>query len=267
MEVCYRHPGRETGVACSNCDRPICPDCMTSTPVGFRCPECSKQRTKVKTMSSVESTTLTYALIWASVALAIGDFVTGADLFRGGGEVSEEFAMSRGTVGDGDVWRILTAGFMHAGLPHLFFNMYSLLLLGQMLEPSFGRLRFGIIYFVSLLAGSFGALLLQPTGFTVGASGAVFGLMGAGLVFMRDRGIDPMANGLGMWLALNLLITFTIPFISIGGHLGGLAGGALAAAILYELPKRVKLPKGAANALACAVGVLAVAGALVVSAS
>jgi membrane associated rhomboid family serine protease len=266
VEVCYRHPGRETGVACSNCGRPICPDCMTSTSVGMRCPECARQRTKVKTMRTVEQPTLTYALIWACVALAVGDFATGADLFRGGGEVSREFAMSRHTVGDeGEVWRVLTAGFMHAGLPHLLFNMYSLFILGQMLEPAVGRLRFAVIYFVSLLAGSFGALLLEPDRFTVGASGAIFGLMGAAIVIMRNRGIDPMESGLGMWLGLNLLITFTIPNLSIGGHLGGLFGGALAAFVLYDVAERMRIPRVGATLIAAAIGVLALAGALVVS--
>jgi membrane associated rhomboid family serine protease len=268
VDVCYRHPDRETGVACSNCGRPICPDCMTSTSVGMRCPECARQRVKVKTMATVENPMLTYALIWACVALAIGDFATGGDLFRGGGEVSDEFAMSRETVGNGDVWRILTAGFMHAGLPHLFLNMYSLFILGQLLEPAVGRLRFALIYFVSLLAGSFGALLVEtdPTRYTVGASGAIFGLMGAAIVILRNRGIDPMESGLGMWLGLNLLLTFTIPGLSIGGHVGGLIGGALAAAILYDGAERFRLPRTAASLIAAAIGALAIAGAIAVSA-
>jgi membrane associated rhomboid family serine protease len=239
---------------------------MTSTSVGMRCPECARQRTKVKTMATIQHPTLTYALIWACVALAIGDFATGGDLVRGGGEVTDEFAMSRRTVGDGEVWRVLTAGFMHAGMLHLFFNMYSLYILGHMLEPSVGRLRFGLIYFVSLLAGSFGALLLQPRGFTVGASGAIFGLMGAAVVILRNRGIDPMESGLGMWIGLNLLITFTIPGISIGGHIGGLLGGAAVAALLYEAPQRMKVPNVVPVLLAGALGVASVAGALAVSA-
>ena len=113
---------------------------------------------------------------------------------------------------------------------HLLFNMFGLYILGGLLEPAIGRLRFGIIYFVSLLAGSFGALLLEPTAPTVGASGAIFGLMGAAVVVMRNRGINPMESGIGLWIGLNLLITFTIPNISIGGHIGGLIGGAVAAA-------------------------------------
>ena len=112
--------------------------------------------------------------------------------------------------------------------------MLALYVLGELLEPAVGRLRFGLIYFVSLLAGSFGALLLEPTAPTVGASGAVFGLMGAAFVVMRNRGINPLESGLGLWIGLNLLITFTIPNISIGGHIGGLVGGALAALLLVR---------------------------------
>ena len=140
-------------------------------------------------------------------------------------------------------------------------------MLGSLLEPAIGRVRFGVIYFVSLLAGSFGALLLEPSAPTVGASGAIFGLMGAALVVMRHRGIDPMESGLGLWLGLNLLITFTIPNISIGGHIGGLVGGALAALVMFELPDRVRLPIVAATLLAGALGVASVVGAIAVSAS
>jgi membrane associated rhomboid family serine protease len=160
---------------------------------------------------------------------------------------------------------VLTAGFLHAGLFHLFFNMYALYILGTMLEPAIGRARFAAIYFVSLLAGSFGALLLQPTGYTVGASGAVFGLMVAAIIFLRQRGINPMESGLGVWLLLSLAITFAVPNISIGGHLGGLAGGALAAVILFELPQRAKVPRWAPLVMSAAIGAIAIAGAVVVS--
>jgi membrane associated rhomboid family serine protease len=267
VETCYRHPGRETGVSCSNCERPICPECMTSTSVGMRCPECSKQKTKVKTMSSVEQPTLTYVLIGICVALALGTLMSGGDTVGGDdGSLIEDFALSRFDVGEGEVWRLVTGGFLHAGLLHLLFNMYALWILGSMLEPSVGRVRFALIYFVSLLAGSFGALLLQKTGYTVGASGAIFGLMGAAVVIMRNRGMDPMESGLGLWIGLNLLITFTIPGISIGGHIGGLLGGAVVAAILYDGVERLRIPASAATVIAGAIGVLSVAGALAVSA-
>ena len=269
MEVCYRHPDRETGVACSNCGRPICPDCMTSTSVGMRCPECARQRTKVKTMASVETPMMTYVLIGICVLLSFGSSASGGSTVGGdSGDLFRDFAVSRATVGDGEVWRLVTAGFLHAGFTHLLFNMFGLYILGSMLEPAIGRMRFAVIYFVSLLAGSFGALLLttNPNQYTVGASGAIFGLMGAAVIILRHRGINPMESGLGMWIGLNLLITFAIPGISIGGHLGGLFGGALAAGILFDGAERLRLPRPVPELVAAALGVAAVAGALIVSA-
>ncbi len=268
MDTCYRHPDRETGVSCSNCGRPICPDCMTVTPVGMRCPECARQRTKVKTVSSVEEPTLTYVLIGINVAVALGTFLSGASATGGGGLGSTlltDGSVSRPAVDSGEYWRILTAGFLHTGFIHLLFNMFGLYILGGLLEPAIGRLRFGVIYFVSLLAGSFGALLLEPTAPTVGASGAIFGLMGAAVVVMRNRGVNPMESGLGLWIGLNLLITFTIPNISIGGHIGGLVGGAVAAALMFELPDRARMPAMLATVLAGALGVAAVVGSIAVS--
>jgi membrane associated rhomboid family serine protease len=116
--------------------------------------------------------------------------------------------------------------------------MYFLYFLGALLEPAIGKVRFAVIYFVSLLGGSLGALLVSPDAVTVGASGAVFGLMGAAILAMRARGIDPMQSGLGMTLLLNLGITFLLPGISIGGHLGGLGAGFVAGYLLFEVAER-----------------------------
>jgi len=263
VETCYRHSERETGVSCSNCEQPICPDCMTTTSVGMRCPECARQKTKVKTMSSVTTPSLTYVLIGINVAIWLGSFLSGG----GGSSLSDEGAVSRSGVADGEVWRLLTSGFLHdPRIPlHLMFNMFALYVLGGMLEPSIGRLRFALVYFVSLLAGSFGALLLEPDRGTVGASGAVFGLMGAAVIVMRNRGVSPMESGLGMWIGLNLLITFTIPNISIGGHIGGLLGGGLAALLMFDLRDKIRIPQAVTTALVVAMGVLAVTGSIAIS--
>jgi membrane associated rhomboid family serine protease len=147
------------------------------------------------------------------------------------------------------------------------FNAFALYVLGTMLEPAIGRLRFAIVYFVSLLAGSFGALLVEPDALTVGASGAIFGLMGAAVVVMRNRGINPMESGLGLWLGINLVFTFAIPGISIGGHIGGLIGGALAAALMFDLRDRVRMPPVAPLLLASGIGAAAVIGSIAVSGS
>lgn len=269
MDACYRHPNRETGVHCSNCGRPICPDCMTTTPVGMRCPECARQRTKTRTLSSTSNEpSLTYLLIGINVLVFLGTFLGGASATGGGvggSTLLSEGALSRFSVADGDYWRLVTAGFLHSGLPHLLFNMLSLWILGGMLEPAIGRLRFGLIYFVSLLCGSFGALLLQPEGFTVGASGAIFGLMAAAAVVARNRGLSLMESGLAIWIGLNLVITFAVPNISIGGHIGGLVGGGLAALCLFDLRDAVRMPDVVPMALCAALGVAAVAGSIVVA--
>jgi membrane associated rhomboid family serine protease len=269
VETCYRHPSRETGVRCSNCERPICPDCMTSTPVGMRCPECARQRQPVRTMrSTTDEPALTYVLIGISVVAFIGQMAGGASATGGGFGGSRlliEGALSGFAIEDGEYWRLLTAGFLHAGFFHLFLNMFSLYILGTMLEPAIGHLRFGLIYFVSLLAGSFGALLVEPDSLTVGASGAIFGLMGAAVIVMRNRGISLMESGLGLWIGLNLLITFTIPNISIGGHVGGLIGGALAALVLFDLRDAVRVPAVLPNLLCGVIGVAAVIGSIAVA--
>jgi membrane associated rhomboid family serine protease len=241
---------------------------MTSTQVGMRCPECARQRTQVRSLRSLQrEPTLTYTLIGANVLIALAVFLSGASAVSfGGGSLVEALAVSRVEIARGEVWRILTAGFVHAGLLHLAFNMFALWVLGGLLEPAIGRLRFALIYFVSLLAGTFGALLLTaPNVQTVGASGAIFGLMGAAIVVMRNRGLNPMESGLAVWLGLNLLITFAIPGISIGGHLGGLVGGTLAAVVLFEVGDRVRLPAIVPAAVVAVLGGLAVAGSLAIS--
>jgi membrane associated rhomboid family serine protease len=258
MEVCYRHPKRETGVRCSNCERPICPDCMTSTPVGMRCPECARQSTKVRTMRSVSSDpTLTYVLIGINVVVGIAAFY-GGDIGGNGQTLEESWELSRAQLAGGDFWRLLTNGFMHRDIFHLGLNMLALWILGGLLEPALGRRRFALVYFVSLLCGSLGVLLYSADE-SAGASGAVFGLMGAAIVVARSRGISLMESGLGLWLGLNLLITFTIPNISIGGHIGGLIGGIIAAFVLEDLPERVRLPRYLPEVLCAALGVAAVA--------
>jgi membrane associated rhomboid family serine protease len=271
MAVCYRHPNRETGVSCSNCGKPICPDCMTATPVGMRCPDCSRQRTQVRTMRNVYANpTATFVLIGINVLMYLGTMLSGGNngsVFIDLGTLgSATFQGEPIGVANGEVYRLVTGGFLHASILHIFFNMYILYWLGTMLEPVLGHVRFVALYFASLLAGSFGALIAAPHQLTVGASGAVFGLMAAAFVFQRARGIDPWRSGLGPVILLNLALPFVFPGlnISIGGHIGGLIGGAIAALAIEWLSTRRRgdlLP-----VLACvAVGAVSVAGALSVA--
>ena len=126
-------------------------------------------------------------------------------------------------------------------------------------------MRFALIYFVSLLAGSFGALLVEPLARTVGASGAIFGLMGAAAVVMRKRGISLMESGLGIWIGLNLLLTFTVSNISIGGHIGGLIGGQRPPFVLFDLNDRVQVPEVVPAVICAGLGAVAVLGSIAVS--
>jgi membrane associated rhomboid family serine protease len=161
---------------------------MTPTPVGMRCPECSGERTKVRTLRSTSSEPIvTFVLIAINVIVFLAEGRFGVGSQSGGSTLYGKFALFGPAIADGDYWRIATSGFLHAGLLHIFFNMYLLYLLGQMLEPAIGSLRFALIYTVALFAGSLGALIVSPDAVTVGASGAVFGLMGAGAGEMRAR--------------------------------------------------------------------------------
>jgi membrane associated rhomboid family serine protease len=241
---------------------------MTPTSVGMRCPECSRDKTRVVRRAYAGGDPIvTYTLIGVNVLAFVATLVSGASVggSLGGNSVLEKASLYGPAIANGDVWRIVTAGFMHYGVLHILFNMYALYILGSMLEPALGRLRFALIYFVGLLAGSVGALILDPNAHTAGASGAIFGLMGAAFLVMRNRGIDPIQSGLGVWLLLNLLITFTVSNISIGGHIGGLIGGGLAAWVLVELPDAVRIPRWTAELATTAIGIVAFASAVVIA--
>jgi membrane associated rhomboid family serine protease len=218
---------------------------MTTTPVGMRCPECAGQRTVVKTLrSTVRRPELTIALIAINVVAFLAEghvSLTGSE----SGKVYEEGALFGSIEGlpslgvaHGQWWRVITSGFLHENVLHIAFNMYVLYVLGSLLEPALGRIRFGLIYAVSLLAGSFGALLVTPHSPTVGASGAVFGIMGAAAVEVRARQIPLMQSGVGSLILINLVISFTLPGISWGGHVGGLIGGTLAALAFQAAGRR-----------------------------
>lgn len=169
------------------------------------------------------------------------------------GSVERDLALSAGVVHDGEWWRLFTSGFVHYGLLHLAFNMVLLYQFGSMLEPAIGRVRFVALYAAALLAGSFGALLVSPSALTAGASGAVFGLVGASAVGMRQRGISVWDSGVGGLLVINLVLTLVLPNISIGGHVGGLAGGVVVGAGVFGLGRsRLASWLGLAVALAVA---------------
>ena len=246
-ETCYRHPDRETRVSCSSCGRPICPDCMTPTPVGMRCPECASQRTKVVRNPTgtpgAGATPATYALIAINVVVFLIELVNGPGGLSAGNAFTNkffaDFSLFGPSVAEGEWYRLVTGGFLHVTIIHIGFNMFLLLILGRLLEPALGTPRFLVLYFASLLAGSFGALILDPNAFTVGASGAVFGLAGAVFVIARGRGMDQLAGEIGFLIVFNLVWSFIGSNISVGGHIGGLIGGVICAAAIVAGEKGV----------------------------
>ena len=276
MPTCYRHPGRETYIRCQRCDRPICPDCMRDAAVGFHCPSCIAEGAKTTRSARTAYGGLRSgnpgltsmvliglnALVWLSI-MASGwresrliDRLALLPVGRCGSDASpgahynlatEQACNTRTAEGDGlwfpgvsdgAYWQLLTSAFAHVEIWHIGFNMLVLWFLGPQLEMVLGRARFLALYLLSALSGS--ALvywLADERSATLGASGAIFGLLGALLVVAHKVGGD-VRTILG-WLAINTVITVVgSSFISWQGHLGGFVGGFLAALVLVYAPRR-----------------------------
>jgi len=223
---------------------------MSQASVGFHCPECSnKGKQRVYTASTILNGSrpiVTQVLIAVNVIIYFvtagnNRFVNQYDLFGGQSvAIPGRGVFTANGVAQGEWYRLITGGFLHANVLHLGMNMFALWILGSQLEAAVGRVQFGVVYGTSLLAGSLGVMLLSPHEATVGASGAIFGLLGLAIALQRSLGINIWQSGLGGLLLLNLAFTFGIPGISIGGHLGGLAGGLLCGIILHELGPRIR---------------------------
>ncbi len=232
---CYRHPDRETGLSCSECGRPICTDCMTVAPVGLRCPEHATHRPRAARVAtsaamraglSGRTAVVTQALIALNVGVYLIQLGMGAGVNADSGWIFEKGILYGPFVANGDWWRLITSAFLHHGPLHLGLNMLALWWFGAPVEIFLGRARFLMLYLVSGLAGSAGALIATPHSPTVGASGAIFGILGAALVLERQR-LYVLGGSALTVIVINIIFTLAVPGISIGGHLGGLAGGAL----------------------------------------
>ncbi len=277
VQTCYRHPDRRAGVICQRCDRPICPDCMNQASVGFHCPACTKQGAqKVINPRALlnQRPLVTQILIGINVAVFLAGIGPGGrtkdSFIYDGGLIARGIDPLRGQLvglAEGEWYRVITSGFLHANLIHVGFNMYVLYRLGQMLEPALGRVRFSLLYLVAMLGGSLGVMLLDPRALTVGASGAVFGLMGGAVAVFRSRGINIMQTGLGATILLNLVFTFSIPGISIGGHVGGLIVGFVTGWILSDVGPRVLKDPNVIVAAVVALGVVAAGASIIVAGS
>ena len=264
MATCYRHPSRETGVACSNCGRPICPDCMTPTPVGMRCPECSRQRTKVKRMRDMATVPrVTYTLI----AINVIAFFTEQGQFTIGGSTIHGTVINEGVLYRAGIARrpVLAPGLerLPAREPAAHRLQHVPAVSARQDARAGDRLAaLRRIYFTSMLTGAFGVVFSTATP-SLGASGAIFGLMGAAVVELRARGIGAMESGIGGLIVLNLILSFTLANISIGDHIGGLIGGALAGLAIRTADDR---GVGWLGLLAClALSAAAVAGSIAVA--
>jgi membrane associated rhomboid family serine protease len=209
---------------------------------------------------------LTQVLIGINVIVFLAEELTGGTLAGGtGGTVLSKGALFGPLITNNhEYWRLVTSGFLHYSFLHILFNMVFLYFMGNMLEPAIGRLNFAFVYGVSLLAGSFGALVFQPDVPTVGASGACFGVLGALMVVAYYRRIPIWQSGLGVTLLINVLFTLSVKGISIGGHLGGFIGGAVAGWLIVELAERRRMP-GAALAACLVVAAISVGGAIAVA--
>jgi len=243
---CYRHPDRETGLSCSECDRPICADCANFGPVGVRCPDHATNARRgpvprikpppVQRAPGIALATgrapVTYTLIALNVVIYLIGASQGGGLSQPGLSVNQPGSLYNRAVlfgpfvPHGGWYRLVTAMFLHESLLHIGFNMYALFVIGRVVEQYLGTLRYIGLYFVSGLAGSAGALLQTPHAPVLGASGAIFGILGAMLV-LEWQLTGSLRGQAAVLIVINLVISFVIPGISWGGHVGGLIGGIL----------------------------------------
>ncbi len=269
---CFLHPDRPALLKCTRCERPMCGADAIEAPVGYQCPQCASGGQPVRRLADLAvDARVTKSLLVVIAALFV---ITQVDR----GQVLGMFGLMPAAVGTGAWWLLLTSGFLHANLMHVAFNGILLWRLGEMLEPPLGHARFAALYTFGLAGGSFGVMALSwltvvtplpavpllgtvlathPLGITVGASGAVFGLMGAAVIGMRDRGVNPWRTDIGTLVLLNLGITFLVPGISVGGHVGGLLAGMAAGRLLMRKSRRSALTiAGLALLLAIAAALL-----------
>ena len=274
---CYRHPDRETGLSCSECGRSICYECMTPAPVGIRCPEHSGKPQGIQkvTRAAERAVTgvggrrvnaVTLGLIGINVAVALVELASGSgasflnnQIFVKGSLFATGWFTPTSGVAHGEWWRLFTSMFLHASFFHLGVNMYSLYFVGSIMEQVIGRWRFLLLYLASGLAGSAGALVWSPLTPTVGASGAIFGVLGGLFILERRRHIATGGQVAGL-IVLNLVITFAFSSsISVGGHIGGLIGGAILMLALLQFQRSALYSVAAVLAVSAAAVIVAYA--------
>ncbi|MFD4294806.1 rhomboid family intramembrane serine protease [Rhodococcus sp. NPDC058505] len=256
---CVRHPDRPTGLSCTRCGRPACPDCLRSAPVGQHCVDCvaaaNRQTATVRTVagapvrSGTPTPIVTYVLMGINILVFLVTALQAKSLMDNGRGFINPFTgtavfdsslfgwwvLSPVDVASGDWIRLVGSGFLHFGLVHLAVNMFALYVLGRDTELVLGRARYGAVYLISLLGGSASVMAFEGSGFTAGASGAIFGIMGAQAVLLLRMRRSP--GPVLAVIAINVVISVTLPGISFWGHFGGLAAGAAATAALLYAPQ------------------------------
>ncbi len=237
---CYRHPDRQSYILCQRCGRTICPQCQTQAAVGVHCPECVKEgrasmpRARFNPLAGITRSDQPW-VTWAIMALCVIVYLL---QIIPGSTVTQAFAYIAALPwAASEPWRMITYAFLHGGLPHIALNMLSLFLFGPVLERSLGRVRYLALYLVSAFGGAVAVLLLNPGGSVVGASGAIFGLLGA--VFIIQRKLGGNTSQLLVIIVLNLAIGF-FPGTNISwqGHVGGLVAGAAVAFVYLRTRNR-----------------------------
>ena len=234
VQVCTWHPDRVTGLHCTRCGRPACPECLTPASVGFHCRACvaesrSTQRVARTVAGAVhgQQPRVTAVLIGLNVLVFVIVAVQARSLDNfGGSSVYNGSLMVPMYVAGGEWWRVVSSGFLHLSILHIALNMLALYFIGLGLERVLGRWRYIAVYLLSLLGGSASVMLFAGvTSGSAGASGAIFGLMGALLVTLKRLNLD--LRQAGFIIVINLVATFAIPGISWQAHVGGLVVGAL----------------------------------------
>ena len=243
MATCYRHPDHETGLSCSDCGRPICTDCMTIAPVGIRCPEHAGGtastpgqrvvRSAPRALQNLRGAYVTRALVIVNVFVYLLTVAQGAGLNSPGGNLFDKGLLFGPYVAQGEWWRLFTSMFLHAGVLHIALNMVGLWWLGSIVEQSLGHGRYLLLYVASGLAGSAGALLVSPLQPTVGASGAIYGILGS-LLILEWLQTGTFAGPALTLIVINLAFSFTAAGISWGGHVGGLTAGILGTLAIWQ---------------------------------
>jgi membrane associated rhomboid family serine protease len=268
---CYRHPDRQSYILCQRCGRTVCAECQTQAAVGVHCPECVREaresapRTRPAAVTRMRASlrgssgvpVVTYTLIGINVLLWVLQLVTGGLVYQWFAYLATPDATAA------EPWRMLTSAFLHSmSSPlHILFNMFSLYVFGPIIEQAVGRARFLALYLLAALGGSVAVLLINPGVVVVGASGAVFGLLGAFFVIQRRLGGN--STQLVIVIGLNLVIGFVVPNVAWEAHVGGLAVGAGVAALYMATRRRQQKPVQIAAVAGVAIALIAVTMAVV----